>query len=428
MHDMRTWRSKLASQRQQTAWLAGANVEIWTRALTSYRSRMWAWIARTLGRPRCRPLGEPRTGGHWWLLSSPLARSWGYMRWVAQPIRHLGPYRSSRPAASVPATAVPIATTTPEPDPPPKLVDLLGEGSVVAELELGNRSRAVIWCRESVPGTQILSTLALIHIATSRRFGDQVVLYEELTKPWVPGGSFRRGVILETEGLGTANSAAPLPSDQEVDDDADLEAASDGLRCASCAPDRLTVAGGEVLVGSCVHGVPLRVGIVYVIAPPVRPGQTPLALHISCGLTSIRAEGDQIVVSGEAPLVRGLYEARFPFPDISFARERSRFVASDLGLLDWNCDVGRSSHLEDRHLLRTAPERSIAYQRVESAIGDVGVHGPMVLGLTADQCSMLTRAWWDQPDLEDPTGTPIADLVKLEPPAGERDWFYGCAR
>jgi len=72
VHDMRTWRSKLASQRQQTAWLAGANVEIWTRALTSYRSRMWAWIARTLGRPRCRPLGEPRTGGHWWLLSSPL--------------------------------------------------------------------------------------------------------------------------------------------------------------------------------------------------------------------------------------------------------------------------------------------------------------------------------------------------------------------
>ena len=70
-----------------------------------------------------------------------------------------------------------------------------------------------------------------------------MVLYEELTKPWVPGGSFRRGVILETEGLGTANSAAPLPSDEEVDDDADLEAASDGLRCASCAPDRLTVAG-----------------------------------------------------------------------------------------------------------------------------------------------------------------------------------------
>ena len=52
----------------------------------------------------------------------------------------------------------------------------------------------------------------------------------------------------------------------------------------------------------------------------------------------------------------------------------------------------------------------------------------MVLGLTADQCSMLTRAWWDQPDLEDPAGTPIADLVKLEPPAGERDWFYVCAR
>lgn len=334
------------------------------------------------------------------------------------------PVASPAPVATAVPTAMPTATAVPEQDPPPELVDLLGEGSVLAELDLGNRSRAIIWCRESVPGTQISSTLALIHIATSMQFGDQVVLYEELTKPWVPSGSFRRGVVLETEGLGVGNSAAPLPPE----DAADVQDTSQGQRCESCTPERLTISGGEVLVGSCVHGVPLRVGIVYVIAPAVRPGQTPLALHVSCGITTIRVENDTLVVAGEAPLVRGLYEARFPFPAVSFTRDEGRFVASDLGLLDWNCDIERSSQLADRHLLRTDPLRTISYQRVESAIGEIGVHGPMVLGLTAEQCSRLTRAWWDQPDINNPSGTPIADLVGLEPPAGERDWFYGCDR
>lgn len=325
---------------------------------------------------------------------------------------------------AVPTVPVPTTVPTATPAPPPGLVDLLGEGSVIGELELGNRSRAVLWCRESVPGTQISSTLALIHLANSIEFGDQVVLYEELTKPWIPGGSFRRGTVLETEGLGVGNTAAPVPEA----DDSDIDDAFEGIRCDSCAPELVTLAGGDVLVGSCVHGVPLRVGIAYVIAPPVRPGQTPLALHVSCGITSVSVEGDTILVTGEAPLVRGLHEARFPFPSISFTRDSGRFVASDLGLLDWNCDVERSTQLADQHLLRTDPTRSISYEVVDSSIGDIGVHGPMVLGLTADQCSMLTRAWWGQPDLEDPTGTPIADLVGIEPPAGENDWFYGCGR
>lgn len=325
-------------------------------------------------------------------------------------------------ATALSATAVPAAEPTSTPEPAPELVDLLGEGSVVGELELGNRSRAVIWCRESVPGTQISSTLALIQIANSIAFGDQVVLYEELTKPWIPSGSFRRGAILETEGLGASNFAAPVPQDDPLE----VNDAIDGTRCESCAPDKVTLGGGDVLVGSCVHGVPLRVGIAYVIAPPVRPGQTPLALHVGCGITSVSVQDDTVVVEGEAPLVRGLYEARFPFPTIDFTRDSGRFVASDLGLLDWNCDVERSTHLQDLHLLRTEALRSISSERIETAIGEVGMHGPMILGLTADQCSLLTRAWWDHNDLEDPTGTPIADLVGLEPPVGEDDWFYGC--
>ncbi len=74
-------------------------------------------------------------------------------------------------ATAISPTAIPAVIPTPEPDPPPELVDLLGEGVVLADFDLGNRSRAVIWCRESVPGTGISSTLALIHIASSIQFG-----------------------------------------------------------------------------------------------------------------------------------------------------------------------------------------------------------------------------------------------------------------
>ncbi len=240
----------------------------------------------------------------------------------------------------------------------------------------------------------------------------------------MPGGSQRRGRVLETEGLGTSNFAPSIPADGE----ADIAEVSDGARCKSCAPEQVTLAGSDVLVGTCVHGVPFGAGIVYVIAPPTRPGQTPLALHVSCGITTVKIENDRIVIEGEAPIVPSLRESRFPFPAVSFERIAGRFVASDLGLLDWNCDIERSSHLADKHLLRTEPTRSISYESVESAIGEIGVHGPMVLGLNTEQCSLLTRAWWGQPDLDDPTGSPIADLVGLEPPAPALDWFYSCHR
>ncbi len=334
------------------------------------------------------------------------------------------------PVPTTPPTVVPPATATPEPTPPAELVDLLGQGSVLAQLDLGNRSTAIIWCRGSVPGTRIPSTLALIHVTTSLQFGDQVVLYEELTKPRVPSGSGRTGSVLSTEGLGVGSFAAPDVVNDAGDEavDGDAAAVADGTPCATCAPEQVTLGASEVLVGSCVHSASVRGGIVYVIAPPVRPGQTPLALHIGCGVTTARVEGDRLVVEAEAPLTRGLHGARFPLPSISFERIDGRFVASDLELLDYLCNVDRSSQLADGHILRTDPVPSISFDRIDSAIGVIGMHSPMLFGLTSEQCSMFTRAWWAQPDLEDPTGSPIADLVGIEPPAGERDWFYGCQR
>jgi len=337
--------------------------------------------------------------------------------------RAASPTAAELPVAPVPApTSEPTATVAPAPTPVPSpaVVDLLGEGSVVAEINFGSRSRVAIWCRETVPGTSIGSTLAMLHFGESLEFGEQLIRYEELTKPWIPQ-SGRRGVVLETEGLGAGNFAQA--SD---DDDPIVLGASDGSRCESCTPELTEIGGDEMLVGSCVHGVPLRVGIVYVIARPIRPGQTPLALHASCGITTIRAQSDTLLIEAEAPLLRGLHDARFPLPPVTLVREAGWLRADDLQLFDWNCDVEQSTQLEGQHVLRTEPERRLSFTRTDSLIGEIGFRGPMAIGLDPSQCSQLTRAWWDRSGEKRGTGRPIADLVGIDPPAGETDWYYTC--
>ena len=341
--------------------------------------------------------------------------------------------RATDPAPQVqaaPQLPTPVALPTPTliptpaapPVPTPQIEELLGEGDVLAELALADGSSAVIWCRETVPGTRIAPTLALLHIQETARFGDQLVAYEELTTPWVPTGASWRGQ-LDTEGFG-ADTGEPVTLDGT-----EIEGTpGDGTRCATCAPERADLDGvGPVLVGNCEHGVPFRAGISYVVASPSGPGQTPLALHLSCGITSVQFEGERLRVDAEVPLVRGLTDARFRLPSVRLDARDGRFWADDLGLLDWACDVERSSQLGDRHLLRTDAEPRLTYNVVDSALGPIGVHGPLIVGIVREQCSQLTRAWWDRPSAErEEDGRPVADLVGIEPPAGEADWVYTC--
>lgn len=332
------------------------------------------------------------------------------------------PVTESRPETEpAPATAVPTLAP-PTPAPTPVLVDLLGEGTVLAEIDFGNRSWAALWCRETVPGTRIGSTLSLLYFADSIRFGEQLIHYEELTRPWIPSGG-RRGVVLETEGLG----AGDFPGNPDEDGpETATDGISDGSRCEACAPQQVRLDDTDALVGSCVNGVPLGSGIVYAIMAPRWPGQTPLALHASCGITNVRATGHGLVIDAEAPLLRGLHDARFPLPSMVLHRRGGWFEAEDLELLDWYCDVERSSHLQGRHLLRTEPVPRIGYTTVETAIGEIGVHGPLAIGLEADQCSAMTRAWWGRPGPEVGTGTSIAELLGIDPPDGHEDWHYTC--
>ncbi|MEM7092959.1 MAG: hypothetical protein AAF567_08150 [Actinomycetota bacterium] len=352
----------------------------------------------------------------------------------------LGAYalgRSSEPpgiAAPVLPTPTPLPTLTPVPSatpPPPTptpvvLTDLLGQGEVVERLELADGTEALIWCRENVPGTRIPPTLALLHVQSAFQFGDQLVSYEELTIPWVPTGASWRGQV-DTEGFGSGGDV--IGGEALVLDGSEPEGTpGDGTRCDSCTPSRAQLPGGEVLFGSCQHGVPFRAGISYVVASPSVPGQTPLALHLDCGITSIALteDGAGFVVGAEVPLVQGLTDARFRLPSVTITLNDGRFWADDLGLLDWACAVDRSTQLGDRHLLRTDAEPRLTYQVVESDLGRIGVHGPLVIGLDRDQCSALTRAWWGVPTTEREGLTPIADVVGLAPPEGEPDWVYTC--
>lgn len=323
------------------------------------------------------------------------------------------------PTSTVVPSAVPEPTATPMPTAvPATLVDLLGEGEVLAELDLGADAKALVWCRETVAGTRIPATLALLHVETAGGLGDQLVSYEELTRPWVPSTGPWRGQA-DTEGFAASSSAGIAP---EVGN-----AASDGSRCASCAPDRVSFAtSGPFLYGNCVHGVPFGAGIAYVIASPTLPGQSPLAVHLSCGITTISLRGDRLLVEAEVPLVRGLTDARFELPSVTLSHYDGRFWADDLGLLAWACDVEQSTQLGDRYTIRTDRDRTIAYERVESAIGPIGVHGPLLVGLERDQCSHLTQAFWGATSAEREDGTPVADLVGLDPPHGADDWVYTC--
>ena len=234
----------------------------------------------------------------------------------------------------------------------------------------------------------------------------------------------RRGAgTVDTEGFGADVGTAVTADGQEIDD-----APGTGASCESCAPDRITLAtAGSVLYGDCEHGVPFRAGIAYIVATPANPGQTPLAIHASCGITRMVRRADRFLIEAEVPLVRGLTDARFRLPTVTLTHLEGRWWADDLGLLDWACDVSRSSQLADRHLLRTEIEPRIDYELVDSALGPVGVHGPLIVGLEPDQCSRLTRAWWGRSSAErEAGGRPIADLIGIEPPDGAEDWFYTC--
>ena len=61
-------------------------------------------------------------------------------------------------------------------------------------------------------------------------------------------------------------------------------------------------------------------GIVYAVMAPIWPGQTPLALHATCGITTIRHEGNGLEIAAEAPLLRGLHDGRFPLPPMLLER------------------------------------------------------------------------------------------------------------
>ena len=301
--------------------------------------------------------------------------------------------RSAPPAAdafaAVPETSSPIDEKPQEPLAELSLTRFLGPGQEIGELDLLDGTRVVLFCRNGTEigalGTTLPPTLALVHVAGS---GDteQLLDYTELVEP--------------------QRRTNP---------------------CERCAPETIELDGEPILFGSCTHGQPIWASAAYVIARPSAPAQTALALELRCGITRFEVVDGRLVLTAEAAFSRNLHDERFPYPPVSFDRLGGRFFADDIELLDWNCDLGRSTQLADRYKLREDAPPSISSQPLETSIGVLGVHGPMVLGLDGDQCEQLVGAYWIGPSLEPRPLSPIADLIGVAPPAGHTDWYYSCS-
>lgn len=302
-------------------------------------------------------------------------------REVAAPIiPELTPVPTSAP------TPTPGPTAAPEPVPrDPDAVELmLGPGEVLGELELGDGERAVIFCRGSQADNRVLPVLAMLHVVATPAGGPQLLAYERLATP---------DLVFTT--------------------------------CEACAPERVELDGDDVLFGSCAIRGLAHHTTAYTIAPPRQGAASPLALHLSCGLTTLAAVEDRLVLD------------KFnPDTSISFQRRDGTFLADDLELLDWSCDLGATAQLAGLAVLQNRGLTQLSLETRESEIGEVGVHGQLVMASTFEQCASLFDASFRlaaEPAVV-PSATahdaepvqPIADLLGIEPPAGFTDWNYAC--
>ncbi len=196
--------------------------------------------------------------------------------------------------------------------------------------------------------------------------------------------------------------------------------------CGACdITETYTVDPGRpVVFGSCLDGGTNGAGTAFVIARPWIHSSA-LALVLTCGGTRFEEDQGELVLLSHA-LKAGSAEPTFPYPEIRFEHfPTGGFSPDDETLLAHYCWIENDGHLVDSNGFRIfGPE--LWFEPIQTEIGELGVHGPVIIGLDKQSCSLLSHAFWDNAHADDPIRSPVADLIGVAPPGPLDDWHINC--
>jgi len=211
------------------------------------------------------------------------------------------------------------------------------------------------------------------------------------------------------------------------------EAMPQTVRCGDCAIDMVDLQGEGVVMGECptvvVRGAfeaPMATNMSFVLATPPNEVGSVVALVVDCGVTSLAPADGGLVLQGQAPTPDASASAVL-YPQVFFERSDNKFRADDLPLLRHFCDAGGSEQLSglfksgDRWYARQSP---LAYLTRDSNLDTIGTRRQVLIALTGEQCGTLHQAQRDA--LDSPDQPTLAEIVGLEPPDTDRDWYLTC--
>lgn len=182
-----------------------------------------------------------------------------------------------------------------------------------------------------------------------------------------------------------------------------------------------------VIYGSCLDGGSNRVGTAFAMSSPSSPDGVALNVILTCGGTSFTEREGELVLVSHAPKSASAEPTWF-FPEMAFAHEPgSGFHPHDDDMLRRYCEVKYDRALAINHNYYQQA-RALPYDLIETEIGPLGLHSPVLIGFDDDTCSALFDVARENLWASDKEVGVVAELVGLDPPEGLDDWFVDCQK
>lgn len=200
--------------------------------------------------------------------------------------------------------------------------------------------------------------------------------------------------------------------------------ADDCGACEVTVSENLEVAD-PVIYGACLDGGTSGHSTAFVIASSQRPSGVALAMMLTCEGTQFVEEVGALVLESHA-LRLSFSEPVFRFPKIRFEQSAGgAFAPVDEALLRHYCRVIYDGGLVVSDSFGSSGS-DLPYELIETSVGVLGQHSPVLIGLEQETCDLLFGAIWENNRADEPRVDPIAAFVEIESPAGFEDWHVTC--